>query len=267
LATVSVVLPSLLKKSTDPRQSGRLFLEQAVGSIRAQTAANRVTFQIVVGLDAGGRSQVPAGLAERLGIQFAESNSRSIAAALNAAVRCCNGDYIAFLEDDDQWHPLFIETALAAFQQGADFVSSTQLEVTEQNEVIRIVDFATASSWLMPRKTWETVGEFDESYRIHHDNEWLGRLGDKGCRRIHLVEATAPVIPEIVTPVRPWLSAVLKLGGPSVRLLRHGLPWPLVLRLVHQTSVMQKVEDSSSYYERSQHEHQRLQQTFGRVPW
>jgi hypothetical protein len=266
LTTVSVVLPSLLKKFTDPRQSGRLFVEQAVASIRAQTIASRVTFQIIVGLDAGGRSQVPAGLAERLGISFTESNGRSVTAALNAAARQCKGEYIAFLEDDDHWHPLFVETALAALAQ-ADFVSSTQLEITEQNEVIRIVDFPTASSWLMTRKTWETVGEFDETYRIHHDNEWLGRLGDKKCRRIHLVEATAPVIPEIVTPVRPWLSAVLKLGGPCVRLQRHGLPWPLVLRLVHQTSVMQQVEEDSSYSERSKHEHGLLQHTYGRVPW
>jgi Glycosyl transferase family 2 len=266
LTTVSVVLPSLLKTFKDPRQSGRLFVEQAVASIRAQTIANRVAFQIVVGLDAGQGSQVPAGLAERLGIAFAESNGRSVTVALNAAARRCNGEYIAFLEDDDQWHPLFVETALAALHQ-ADFVSSTQLEVTEQGEVIRIADFPTASSWLMKRTTWDSVGEFDESYRIHHDNEWLGRLGDRKCQRVHLVEATAPVIPEIAGPVRPWLSAVLNQGGPSVRLLRHGLPWPLVLRLVHQSSVMQQVEENSSYLERSRHEHGLLQHTFGRVPW
>ena len=106
----------------------------------------------------------------------------------------------------------FVETASRRCQD-ADFASSTQLEVTEQREVIRTVDFATASTWLMKRKTWETVGEFDETYRIHHDNEWLGRLGDSGCRRVHLVEATAPVIPEIVAPMRPWLASVLRFGG------------------------------------------------------
>ncbi len=266
MTTVSVVLPSLLKPFTDPSQSGRLFLEQAVSSIRAQTAAKQVTFQIVVGIDAAAGAKVPAGLAERLGITFVESNGRSIAAALNAATRRCNGDYLGFLEDDDQWAPVFVETALVALQD-ADFVSSTQLEVTEQREVVRTVDFATASTWLMKRQTFETVGEFDETFRIHHDNEWLGRLGDSGCRRIHLVEATAPVIPEIVAPVRPWLASVLRFGGRSIRLLRHGSPWPLVLRLVHQSSVMQQVEDNSAYLERSQHEHALLEQKFGRVPW
>jgi len=266
LTTISVVLPSLLKPFTDPSQGGRLFVEQAVASIRGQSIANRVTFQIVVGIDAGAGAKVPPGLAERLGITFAESSGRSVTAALNAATKRCNGDYLGFLEDDDQWAPVFAETALTALQD-ADFVSSTQLEVTEQREVIRTVDFATASTWLMKRSTWETVGAFDESFRIHHDNEWLGRLGDSGCRRIHLVEATAPVVPEIVAGVRPWLASVLKNGGPSVRLLRHGSPWPLVLRLVHQSSVMQQVEDNSAYLERSQHEHGLLQQKFGRIPW
>jgi glycosyltransferase involved in cell wall biosynthesis len=266
LATVSVVIPSLLKPCTDPRQSGRLFLEQAVASIRAQTVTDRVTFQIVVGLDEGALAHVPEGLADRLGVRFVESNSRSIAAALNAAARQCNGEYLAFLEDDDQWHPSFIETALAALAD-ADFASSTQLEMTEQGEVVRTVDFATASTWLMKRRTWDRVGAFDEGYRIHHDNEWLGRLGDSGCRRVHLVEATAPVIPEIVAPVRPWLASVLRFGGASVRLQRHSLPWPLAIRLVHQSSVMQKVEDNSSYLERSKYELGLLQRAFGRVPW
>ena len=266
MATVSVVIPSLLKSFTDPRQSGRLFLEQAVASIRAQTAANNVIFQIMIGIDAGAGARVPAGLAERLGVEFVESGGKSVTAALNAAARRCTGDYLGFLEDDDQWHPLFLETALAALQS-ADFVSSTQLEVTEQGEVIRTVDFATASTWLMKRATWNRVGAFDEGYRIHHDNEWLGRLGDSGCRRIHLVEATAPIIPEIIAPVRPWLASVLRFGGSSIRLYRHALPWPLVIRLVHQSSVMQQLEENSSYHERSKHEHALLQRAFGRVPW
>jgi hypothetical protein len=220
----------------------------------------------MIGIDAGAGVRVPAGLAERLGVEFIESGGKSVTAALNAAARRCTGDYLSFLEDDDQWHPLFLETALAALQN-AEFVSSTQLEVTEQGEVVRTVDFPTASTWLMKRATWDRVGGFDEGYRIHHDNEWLGRLGLSGCRRVHLVEATAPVIREIVAPVRPWLASVLRYGGPLIRLQRHALPWPLVIRLVHQSSVMQQIEEDASYRERSQHEHALLQRAFGRIPW
>jgi hypothetical protein len=41
----------------------------------------------------------------------------------------------------------------------------------------------------------------------------------------------------------------------------------LAIRLVHQSSVMQKVEDNSSYLERSKYELGLLQRAFGRVPW
>ena len=42
---------------------------------------------------------------------------------------------------------------------------------------------------------------------------------------------------------------------------------PLVIRLVHQSSVMQQLEENSSYHELSKHEHALLQRAFGRVPW
>ncbi|MEA2905753.1 MAG: hypothetical protein QOI12_3140 [Alphaproteobacteria bacterium] len=264
LTTVAVILPSLFKRFTHPAKSGRYFLEQAVASIRAQTVANRVTFNIIVGIDEG--AQVPDGLAEKLGIRFVHSNARTVTAALNAAARQSEGDYVGFLEDDDQWHPQFLETALSVLSE-AEFVSSTQLEVTEQDEVVRIVDFPTASGWIMRRSTWRTVGEFNEGYKLHHDNEWLGRLGDLKLKRAHLVEATAPVIPEIVVPVRPWLSALLTYGGPCVRLVRHGSPWPLILRLVHASSAMQQIDNNASFNAQSQYEHALLQKTFGRVPW
>src|SRR5262249_1310380 len=181
----------------------------------------------MIGIDLGAGARVPEGLAERLGVEFIESGGKSVTAALNAAARRCTGDYLGFLEDDDQWHPMFLGTGLAALRN-ADFGASTQLEGTEEGEVIGTVDFATASTWLMKRATWNRVGGFDEGYRIHHDNEWLGRLGDSGCRRLHLVEATAPVIPEIIAPVRPWLASVLRYGGSSIRLHRHAPPPPAV---------------------------------------
>jgi hypothetical protein len=47
--------------------------------------------------------------------------------------------------------------------------------------------------------------------------------------------------------------------------MQHALPWPLVIRLVHQ-SVMQQVEENSSYHERSKPE-RFAARAFGRVPW
>jgi glycosyltransferase involved in cell wall biosynthesis len=258
---VSVVIPSLLKRN---RSNNKLFLEQAVASIRAQTACHHVILEIIVGVDLG--SQIPASLQETLGVKFIESRTRSGSAAYNAATRQATGDYIAFLEDDDQWDPAFLDIALKALKQ-SDFVSSTQLEVTDDGDIVRINDFATPSGWVMKANTWRTIGIFNEQYIRHHDNEWLGRLAEKKFKRIHLIEATAPLTFEASAQVRPWLANVLRLGGPSVRLARHESPWPMIRRLVHSDSGMQQIARDLSFRLESEREYAMLRTTFGCIPW
>src|SRR5262252_9459977 len=84
---------------------------------------------------------------------------------------------------------------------------------------------------------------------------------------VHLVEATAPTDSEIASKVRPWLANCLQLGGPSVRLLRHDLPWPLVKRLVHAGSNMKRMSTNDAFFLESRTEIEELVQTYGRVPW
>jgi hypothetical protein len=119
----------------------------------------------------------------------------------------------------------------------------------------------------MPVSTWTRVGEFNEQHRLHLDNEWLGRLAESGVRRVHLVEATAPVQLEIMAQVRPWLAAVMRLGGPSVRIMRHNMPVPLVQRLVHSGAGTQQIANRPEQAAESQAEIARLATRFGRVPW
>lgn len=242
----------------------RLFVERAIESIRSQTIAGSVNFQIVVGVDAG--ANIPPALAARSEIKIAESGSRSQASALNAAAKFIKGDIVAILEDDDQWESSFLELAIAALAK-ADFVSSTQLEVTTDDVVVRVNDFPAPSGWVMKRKTWELVGGFDEKFRWHLDNDWLGRLAEKGASRAHLVEATAPIDPLFVQDMRPWLANCVRLGGSSVQLVRHDQPWPLVKRLVHPESGMQKIARHAAFFAQSEAEQDALMQRFGRVPW
>jgi glycosyltransferase involved in cell wall biosynthesis len=258
---ISIVLPSRLARMPGRE---RFFLEDAVRSIRTQTIAAQIGTQIIVGIDAG--AVPPAGLAERLGVLFANADGNSQAAALNAAAARAEGDHLAILEDDDAWHPPFLEIALEALQQ-ADFVASTQLEVDERGEVRRINDFPTPSGWVMPRTTFQAVGPFSVAYRWHLDNEWLGRLSTSGLRRVHLVEATAPVDAEIIDQVRPWLGKVLRNGGPSVRLVRHKHLQPLVVRRVHWNAGTQIIARDEAIKDASRAELTRLEETYGRMPW
>lgn len=255
---LSIIMPS----RTQPRQA--VFLERAVASINAQTVLADFDVTVLVGVDAG---QVPEGdIGRRLGVTFVESHGRSQAAALNAAIRLADTEFVAFLEDDDQWYPQYLENAIWALSLGA-FVSSTQVEFDENNVLLRVNDFPTPSGWFMPLTTLRAVGEFDEEYRFHLDNEWLGKLGEAGVARLHMVESTAPVGVNIAARVRPWLARVVRMSGGFARLWRHASPYPLVRRLVHPQSGMAQRATNPAVKEMSEKEYARLIDRFGRIPW
>jgi glycosyltransferase involved in cell wall biosynthesis len=266
LQTLSILIASRLARSTRPQTVDELLVDAAMRSIRAQTIADRVRIKIIIGIDCG--ASVPAALADSADVRIAESHGRSQAAALNAAAAHIEGDLVAFLEDDDFWDPHFIETTLAALKlKNFAFSSSTQLEMTEDQQPLRLKDFATMSGWVMPRKTWEIVGPFDESYRWHLDNEWLGRLAQGAIARCHLVEADTPMDRKQIGHDRPDLANLLKYSLGHVELVQHSISWPLVRRLVHPGSGIAQINSSAAIKSESVAEYQRLMSDFGRLPW
>ncbi len=258
--TITVVIPS----RTQPKQLA--FLSRAVQSIKNQTIYAKCQIDVVVGLDSG--QNLPLEFCRRLKIRYVQSGASSQAAALNAAAANVASSFLAFLEDDDQWNPQYLEFAFEGLRQ-ADFVSSTQLEVTEQDAVIRINDFPTPSGWIMKTDLWNLVGDFNAEYRLHLDNEWLGRLGESRAKRIHMVESTAPVDVMVMAQVRPWLATLVEAGGAVDRIafLRHKLPVPLVRRLNHIGSGMAKIAAEPEMKQRSLLEKEALIAKFQRIPW
>jgi len=253
---VSVVIPS----RTQPDQ-GR-FLARSIGSIRAQLLDRDVDFEVIVSLDRG--AAVPQ--AEGLGrTRFAESQGQGQAAALNAGAAVAGGDYLAFLEDDDEWHPEKTRYALGVLER-CDFVSSTQLEVDESGQALKVNDFPTPSGWFMPIESWRLIGDFDTSYRWHLDNEWLGRLGDSRLRRLHLVEGNSLKDSNALSN-RPHLLQCLRAGGPNVQLCGHPLDVPLVRRMVHAQSGMGQIERNQTVREQARAEGHRLIDRYQRFPW
>ena len=241
-----------------------LFLQRAIESVRKQTIANQFAIIFLVGVDAG-CSLEPA-IADILGVQCIESDGASQAKALNAAIRQLNDGFVAFLEDDDQWMSDYLNFAVQAVAH-CDFVSSTQIEFDENDELIRVNDFPTPSGWFMPTSTLKKIGEFNEAYRFHLDNEWLGRLVQAGLKRIHLVESTAPVQARYAQQVRPWLMNVINNSAGTCSLTRHDSPYPLIRRLVHSNSGMAQIAANSEYLEISRREYEDLKSRFGAIPW
>ena len=256
---ILVVIPSRLERDA----SGALFLEKAVRSIVGQRTARSIEIEISVGIDPG-VSTSDLGFAPF--VHFSSAETPSQAAALNAAARRIDHDFIAFLEDDDEWSDCFLDIALLTLE-GADFVSSTQLEVNGRGQVICVNDFPTPSGWIMHRKVWDRVGGFDEAYRFHLDNDWLGRMTETGASRVHLVESTAPILPQILPRLRPTLHLTLSESAQSVRLRRHRYALPLIRRLVHPGSGMGQIRSQQGPRQISKAEHARLTARYGRIPW
>ncbi len=256
---ILVVIPSRLERAP----GGRYFLEKAIGSIATQKPSRNIAVEIAVGVDPG--TQIPQRIAAPF-VRFVSAPAASQAAALNSAASLFDHDVIAFLEDDDLWSEQFLEVALPALDE-ASFVSTTQLEVDVRGDVVCINDFPTPSGWIMRRDVWKALGPFDESYRFHLDNEWLGRLGESNLSRIHLVESTAPVHPGLLRQLRPRLHRTLALSGGNTRLRRHKYALPLVRRLVHLGSGMAQIETDPELGAVSKAENARLVERFGRVPW
>jgi glycosyltransferase involved in cell wall biosynthesis len=266
LQSLSVLIASRLARSTRPRANGALLIETAIQSIRGQTVADRYQFRIVIGVDRG--TPVPPALVEQDNIKIVESDGKSQAAALNAAARHIEGDFVSFIEDDDVWDPFFLEAAFAALNlKSFGFASSNQLEISEADRPLRLKDFPTMSGWLMPCATWNAVGTFDESYRWHLDNDWLGRLNRLDIARCHLIEAGAPPDWPSTQRDRPEIATLLKHCNGKVELIRHSLTWPLVRRLVHDGSGIALINRDAAVKAESRDEYERLIRDYGCLPW
>ncbi|WP_245450976.1 glycosyltransferase family A protein [Methylobacterium brachiatum] len=259
-----MIIPSRLQQ-TGPNA---YLLERAIASALAQTvvAEGQISLNFIVGIDAG--TNIPPRLAGRSDIVWASSEAASQVGALNAAIDAAGTrfDYIAFLEDDDRWDPQYLALSLAALD-GYGFVSTTQLEVDEHGQIVRINDFPTPSGWIMPFDTLRRVGRFDPAMRWHLDNEWLGRLAESDIKRCHLVDAMAPNSLALAEQVRPWLANVVRFGGSNVEVQRHTMLAPLVIRLVHSRSGTAQIAVDPILRQESQTEYTALIQRYGRIPW
>ena len=258
--SLNVIIPS----RTQPKQ--QKFLLQAMDGIKKQSVISKFQIKIILGIDKGENLEIDGLQDMPFEIVISNSKGYSQAEALNCAIKKVDAEYVAFLEDDDIWLPNFLELSEKLIKNEVEFISSTQTEIDENDNILRTNDFPTPSGWFMTSKLLDRVGLFDETFRFHLDNEWLGRLAVSNAARGHLVEITAPVELKYTSQVRPWLSNVVTLGGDNSRLFRHNLPYPQVRRLVHSGSGMAKIAADPILSEISNIEVERLISIFGRVP-
>lgn len=99
--TVSVVIPT---------NRGGPYLAEAVASLRAQT----VPVSEIILVDDGSPDPGLAEVARAMDVAYIRQESSGISIARNRGVEAATGNWVAFLDDDDVWHPARIERQLDA---------------------------------------------------------------------------------------------------------------------------------------------------------
>ena len=261
--SIAVVIPSRLAGT-----ARKLFVEQAIGAAAAQAIPARLPSRLFH----RHRSRCADSHPRLAHVPMSPSRGAAGAGRRRRSTRPQMPPHRKItisspcLKTTIKWEPNFLAWALACLET-CDFVSSNQLEVDAEERCVRVNDFPTPSGWIMAADLWRKVGPFDESLRWHVDNDWLGRLALSGARRVHLVEATAPINLPSSAQVRPWIANVLTQGGPMSTVRRHLSSRPLVRRTVHQGSGMHQIASNPLAAAESQSEYRQLIARYGRIPW
>ncbi len=112
---VSIIIPTYNRAD---------LLVDALRSVLTQTHTHWQLIVIDDGSTDDTRAQVAAfGQAHSLAIEYHYQTNRGQAAARNAGLRHCRGEFVASLDSDDTWHPGFLEAGLAQLHKhNLDFV-------------------------------------------------------------------------------------------------------------------------------------------------
>jgi glycosyltransferase involved in cell wall biosynthesis len=179
---VSVVIPT----------RGRTSLGSALQSVFRQTEPD---FEIILVDDHSPRDEIAAVLHQHADPRLrcvALSGSGGAAAARNRAVGCATSEYIAFLDDDDEWLPEKLAQQLMIMEQRGDGVGAVytaRLTIDRASGATTTTRFpvkfrpgvsdnvVTTSSVLLRRACIDRVGLFDEQLAIGSDYDMWIRIG------------------------------------------------------------------------------------------
>ncbi len=98
-----------------------------INSVKQNSAFNSVDVRFLICLDRDSSISLDY---RDINLTIVNSDGHSQAKALNAGLKIVKSDFVAIIEDDDQWNTDFLKLVLSAFEtQQIDFISSNQLEI------------------------------------------------------------------------------------------------------------------------------------------
>ncbi|MEM1582669.1 MAG: glycosyltransferase [Candidatus Bathyarchaeia archaeon] len=158
-------------------------------------------------------------LSKILTIKYIEVPPTYTSIARNIGIRHSNGDYVAFLDDDDYWFPEKLLAQVKRIEEGYDFIFTGFVIVNQKgrimyryrpqrdviknpNKLLSRSNFIATSSVLVKKRLLEDVGCFDENLPALEDYDcWL---------RIAKVEEKFAAVKDTLTVIMQSRSSLSK---------------------------------------------------------
>jgi glycosyltransferase involved in cell wall biosynthesis len=169
-------------------------LKRALNSVLDQTYSN---FECIVVDDASTdeTSQVVAEFNDDRIIYIKHKENKHLSAARNTGIHASNGEFIAFLDDDDEWYPRKLEKQVKLLKDSENevglvycwmnYYKNSGEKVNERHPNLRGHIFSqvlvsqplgNGSTYLIRRKAINHTGYFDESLKRGIDGDYIRRL-------------------------------------------------------------------------------------------
>lgn len=193
---VSVVIPT---------RNRRISTERALSSVLSQI---RCPHEIIV-VDDGSTDDTSSVIPREFpAVHYVRQNHAGVSAARNHGVRVSTGEWIAFLDSDDEWKPDKLERQLQALarEPDYDFCHTNEIWIRNGRRVNPMKKHAkyggfiferclplcviSPSSVLIRRVLFDQVGGFDESFPVCEDYELWLRI----CSRIPVLFVDEPLV-------------------------------------------------------------------------
>ncbi|GAB2973800.1 hypothetical protein GCM10027212_10880 [Actinotalea caeni] len=173
----------------------RPFLAEALASVRAQTYA---AVELVVVDDGSPEpADVAAAVASFPGAVLVRQPPSGVGVARNVGAARATGELLAFLDDDDRWHPERLAAQVAMLQASADavacycgmrtidtdgavLVEADQVAIADRTDVARRVTGIILPNLLVRTAAFHAVGGFHAGIRLAEDLDLVLRLAERG---------------------------------------------------------------------------------------
>ena len=177
---ISVIIPTYNRKKT---------LARAIQSVINQSLS---PFEILI-IDDGSNDGTEEWVKENFqNIKYIYQNNRGVSSARNIGIKNANGDWIAFLDSDDEWLPNKLHEQVKAIESNPKIKFFHTNEIWIRNGVRvnqmkkhkkyggyifeKCLDICrvSPSSVLIRKEVFDNIGVFDESLRVCEDYDlWL----------------------------------------------------------------------------------------------